>query len=77
MRVAAGQVVLMDPDRSASSTEEDALESGQKWLGFFDTSPMCTLVCQLCGVVCALSLYSVFSLKQQGDIGIEGEIECL
>ena len=54
----------MDPDRNASSTEEDALESGQGWLGFFDTSPACTLVCQLCCVVCALSLYILFSLSQ-------------
>jgi len=60
VRVAAGQVVLMDPDRNASSTEEDALESGQGWLGFFDTSPACTLVYQVCCVVCALSLYILF-----------------
>ena len=45
---------------SASSTEEDALESGQGWLGFFDTSPACTLVYQVCFVVCALSLYILF-----------------
>ena len=50
----------MDPDRNASSTEEDALESGQGWLGFFDTSPACTLVYQVCCVVCALSLYILF-----------------
>ena len=34
VRVAAGQVVLMDPDRNASSTEENSLETGQGWLGF-------------------------------------------